>query len=50
LFLHRNGFSLLKEPQVPQGDAIMYPIEDDFDDIQCEDFYGDDYEAVETDS
>ena len=29
----------------------MYPIEDDFDDIQCEDFYGDDnYEAVETDS
>lgn len=33
-----------------QGD-IMYPIEDDFDDIQCEDFYGDDdYEAVETDS
>ena len=32
-----------------QGDN-MYPIEDDFDDIQCEDFYGDDYEAVETDS
>ena len=33
----------------PEGDN-MYPIEDDFDDIQCEDFYGDDYEAVETDS
>ena len=30
--------------------AFVIGSSDDFDDIQCEDFYGDDYEAVETDS